>query len=329
MRPQMGIGLVELMVSLVLGLMLVGGALSIFLSSWQVFRTNESLSRIQENARVAFEWMARELRAAGGNPCGARVMGNTVNGNTTAWGLNWAAGTLIGASGTQPLASVAFGTAAASRVAATDAIQLLSGNLEEPVGLLSDDPTTAALNLATTTNAFKPGAVVVACDARSAAITQITGVAGASLFHAAGVGSPGNCSAGLGVPTDCVTARHKAFEPGGFVSPLTAVVWYVGNNGRGTSSLYRKVPSPGSPEEIAEGVSHMAIDYLLRDEASGEPDQDWIPASAVTDWSPTAPRPVVAVRIALSLVGAGHTGTDAQALRRRLVYAVNLRNRSR
>lgn len=62
---QQGFTLVELMIAMVLGLFLVGGVLSVFLSNSQTYRTNEALSRVQENGRFALEFLASDLRHAG------------------------------------------------------------------------------------------------------------------------------------------------------------------------------------------------------------------------------------------------------------------------
>ena len=49
---QRGFGLVELMVSLVLGLIVVGGALVLLLSTRQANGNTENLSRVQDSVRT-------------------------------------------------------------------------------------------------------------------------------------------------------------------------------------------------------------------------------------------------------------------------------------
>lgn len=329
LTSQRGFGLVELMVSLVLGLVLIGGVLSIFLNNQQAFRSNEGLSRIQENARISFELMARDIREAGSNLCGAKVVGNVINNANTAWNLNWDAGTLIGVAGTQTITSVVTGgTSTASRIAGTDAIQVLNASMGSSVGIASNTPATALISVTTSTHSITATNFVMACDSVSGAIFQVTSVAGTSVFHVSPSGTPGNCSQGLGVPTNCatVTGTVKTFQPGGYLSTLSASVWYIGNNGRGGRSLYRR--SPVATEEIAEGVTDMEIDYLLRDVASGNLDSDWVDASAITDWTNAADDQVVAVRIRLALQSTDRVGTDQQALRRELIHVVNIRERN-
>lgn len=64
-KRQRGFSLVELMIALVLGLVLVGGAINTFLASRQTYVLQEATSRVQEAGRFSMDLIARELRAAG------------------------------------------------------------------------------------------------------------------------------------------------------------------------------------------------------------------------------------------------------------------------
>ena len=59
---QRGLTLVEILVAVVVGLVLTAGAVQIFISSKQAYRTTEALSRIQENGRYALNFLAKDLR---------------------------------------------------------------------------------------------------------------------------------------------------------------------------------------------------------------------------------------------------------------------------
>ena len=69
-RRCRGVTLIELMISMMLGLIVIGGVVSVVLAGKQSYRTNEALSQVQESARTAFELMARDIRQAGANGCG-------------------------------------------------------------------------------------------------------------------------------------------------------------------------------------------------------------------------------------------------------------------
>lgn len=62
---QSGFTLVELMIALVVGLILTGGVLQIYLSNKQAYRTNEALARIQEDSRLMTDVVGRKIRMAG------------------------------------------------------------------------------------------------------------------------------------------------------------------------------------------------------------------------------------------------------------------------
>ena len=64
-----GFGLIELMISMVLGLLVLGAAIAVFQSNQRTYSANEGQNRIQEGARAAYEMMSRDIRAAGGTAC--------------------------------------------------------------------------------------------------------------------------------------------------------------------------------------------------------------------------------------------------------------------
>ena len=64
-RKQYGFSLIEIMISMVLSLVLIGGVIEIFVANKQTYRMEEALSRTQENARYAVEYLQREIRMAG------------------------------------------------------------------------------------------------------------------------------------------------------------------------------------------------------------------------------------------------------------------------
>jgi Tfp pilus assembly protein PilW len=63
-QKQRGISLVELLIATALGLFLLAGVFSIYLSNKKTYHYNEALARIQENARVAFLRLNHDVRMA-------------------------------------------------------------------------------------------------------------------------------------------------------------------------------------------------------------------------------------------------------------------------
>lgn len=62
---QSGLSIIEVMITLVLGLFIIGGVLYTFLSTRTAYISNDAIARIQEDGRMAMERLAREIRQAG------------------------------------------------------------------------------------------------------------------------------------------------------------------------------------------------------------------------------------------------------------------------
>jgi len=329
-RAQRGVTLIELMVSMVLGLLLVLGVISVYVTNQQAARTNEGLARLQESGRIAFELMSRELRQAGGNPCGARLIANVLNTPTANWYTDFAAGPVRGFEGNVAAADIVpTGVAVGERVANTDAVLVMSPNSNDAATVVSHNPTAASFELSTVNHGIADAEVVMVCDQQSAAITQITDAQpgiNTTIVHNTGEEAPGNCTKGLGYPTLCTTnGTPKTFTGGSIVSRLNPGFWYIGNNPRGGRSLYRA--SPTARVEVTDGVTDMQLRYLTRNATSGLAANNWVDASAITNWTDGGTDMPVAIRLHLSLVSLQSVGSDQQPLRREQVYAVTLRNR--
>lgn len=62
---QAGVGLIEIMIAMVIGLFVLGGLTQIFLSNKQNFRIQEAQSRVQENARLVSVLLSSSIGNAG------------------------------------------------------------------------------------------------------------------------------------------------------------------------------------------------------------------------------------------------------------------------
>ncbi|MEW6445756.1 MAG: PilW family protein [Pseudomonadota bacterium] len=324
-RPAPGFTLVELMIALVLGLLIIGGVISVFISNKQTYRTNEGLSRIQETARTAFELMAREIREAGGNHCGTPMVVTVLA--APAWWADWNSGGLVGFEGAG--ANPAGVVPNPARANGTDAILIRSGTLMEGVAI--DAHAHPVFTLATKAD-FRGGDILMACDYQSAAIFQATGVAyGKGKTTVAHNNKGGNCSASLGVPTVCGAGveTQKTFGNGS-LAILSGALWYIGDNGRGGRSLFR-IGNGGNADEVAEGVQDMQIEYLTRNKGTGNLADAYVTADRIVaaDWADNenSANQVVAVRVTLTLQTADKPGTDGNPLQRTMTHVVSLRHR--
>jgi len=316
-----GFSLVELMISLVLGLLVSAAAVGIFLSNQRTYRATESLARIQESARVAFELMAREIRQAAGNPCAMDLpVANVLNGasaKAVPWWMNWERGIVGYDNGGLPGAA-----------AGTDAIEFLSSG-EGAVTVTRHDQqpanpgSMASFKVDSALQGLDAGDIVLVCDYTQASIVQVSSVrdGNKTIAFGRGVGQPGNCTMALGVPVVCTgIGSSKSYRPNSLLAMLHAVRWFVADNGRGGRSLYRVAMERGrlqGREEVAERIQDLQIRYLV----AGA--HRYVDASADVDW-----KGVMAVRLSLTLQDAGHAGSGRSQLTRTLVHTVSLRNRT-
>jgi Tfp pilus assembly protein PilW len=79
---MLGLSLIELMAALTIGLLLMAGALTVFMQSRNTYRTSDTAARMQETARYAFDIMEPDVRLAGfwGMKKGAAAVTDVVAG---------------------------------------------------------------------------------------------------------------------------------------------------------------------------------------------------------------------------------------------------------
>ena len=64
MQQQRGVGLIELMVAMLIGLFLILGAVTVFNQSRNTYRVSEGVARLQETARLAMDVIESDIRMA-------------------------------------------------------------------------------------------------------------------------------------------------------------------------------------------------------------------------------------------------------------------------
>ncbi len=240
-----GFSIVELMVSITIGLFLLAGAATLFSSSKRTYVVNDDLGRIQENARFAIAYLTHDLRMAGYFGC-SNDMASVNNIVSVA-----ATGNLFDVSrpveGYDPAAAVADrlwqpsgNNDVANIVANNDGITV---RFVEPTGIsvtaLMAGP---SANLAIQQpNDFQQGDIVAISDCASTDVIQISGPAGgtniSSIVHAVGSGiTPDNTQAAL----------SKQYDTDANVMRLGAYRYYVGSD--------EAVDAAGDADNVADPV---------------------------------------------------------------------------
>jgi type IV pilus assembly protein PilW len=65
MKTQKGLSIIELMVAIAIGAMLLAGAVSLLVNNKRIYRNQNEMGRIQENARFAIERLVSDIRTSG------------------------------------------------------------------------------------------------------------------------------------------------------------------------------------------------------------------------------------------------------------------------
>ncbi len=307
-----GFTLVELMVAMTIGLIVLAAVAQIFTTSRATYQVEEGLARVQENGRIAMEFVARDLRMAGYAGC---------------FNVNKTMDTASGYLGVTRLASTSFATDFATAppleplhirghdasggawnpvlpgifgvvtpITGTDVLVIRRGDtqsfrLEAAMGGTAADVDLGA-DLGT---ALAVGNVVMVADCQGFDLFQVTGIdTNQALAHAAGPNlAPGDLS--------------RPYSANAEVMKLLTRVYFIGHrngNVNNPPSLFMLDMNDGLTLELVDNVENMQV--LYGEDMDGDQSADiYRTADAIVPWSR-----VVSVRISLLLRTPTETGTD-------------------
>jgi type IV pilus assembly protein PilW len=313
-----GFSLVELMTAMLLSLLLMAAAISVLVSNKRTYSATEGLGQVQENARIAFELMSRDIREAGGNPCDVRLKVVNVLADTANW---WAK--YDGTADTPGILGFDDGDFPGS-TAGTDAIQI---QFFEDTGIVTSagmGGTTGELAVSDI-DKIEENQILMACGFFSSAAGPVTdtaavfsaGKSGSAIIHDVASGNASNNFSNAANPTSVV------FPANTLLGSLRAMEWYVAANGQGRNSLYRRqlrypgtAPEMGDAEEVVNDVIGLKLTYL----EGGT----WTDALPATSWNN-----VTAVQIELELESGDNRegGVEGEMIQRKLTHVVAMRNK--
>ena len=274
-----GLSLVELMVAITIGLFLIGGVIQIYVGSKATYRSQDALSRLQENQRYVLSLLAADIRPAGYVGClnfktkpSINIIANNppdlsnataVMGSENKGGQSW---------------SPALPTGVSQVLSDTDVLVVQHGGscgakLTGNMGVKNADIQIDAAN---------------SCGFQANEAILISDCSGADLFRATTV------SNGSGTVT---IAHSSAQNSGNFLSKpytdesellkFTSVAYFIRNGVSGIPSLWRfnRTASAGTnnPVELVEGVENLQLEYGEDTGIDGEADQ-YVKADAVGNW---------------------------------------------
>jgi type IV pilus assembly protein PilW len=343
---QAGLSLLELLIAMTIGMILVITIGYAYIGAKQSFRTQDAQSRIQENARYAFESTAHDIRMAGYTGGVSPDATNRINivKDPTAWDpqlKDLYGRPLLGDDDNPPKVN----DCATPRVPAC----YLGGDIINVVRVDNDseydtnDATTnpiSAITLAAT-EAKAPDArdILVLADYTRTGVFQASSVVGKTITITANADTPGNSQDNLGNFDPAAGTARKLYL-------LRGVTYYIASNPSGEPALYRRLLGKTAGEEILEGVERMTIRYGVDTDASkdgainaywtadevtaGKKGTDVLPNEAPT-WGTAVNgywRRVLSVRITLTLVSRQGTNVTAGGLlRKTFTNTIAIRNR--
>jgi len=277
-KKQTGISLVELLIGLVLGLFLTGGAIQTFMVTKTSYRFNDAMSRVQENGRFSLEMITRDLRMTGFFGCASFDAANINDSIIDTGGTDYDA--ILHAFDT-PL----DGTNNTENGGTSDRL-ILKGAIDETYLLSSAAASTTADFLINVGNGITADDIVAVGDCERIDIFQVTGVAASAttttLSHAAGTTDPGNTTATM----------SKVYGTDAQIAPISVIQYFIAPGATNEPSLFRSVN--GVDEELLSGVEDMQILYGEDTDADGTPNRFVDASSATLDMND-----VLSVRISL------------------------------
>jgi type IV pilus assembly protein PilW len=293
---QGGFSLVELMVSMTLGLVILAGLATILLANRTTYRVQNSASRIQEDGRFALSTMARDLRMADFWGCpGMEGVTNHLDTSGTGFVDFVALGGIDGIENDSDPDAITI-------VGAADSLRVVTPFM----------PTTAANIKVTSPNDLQVGDVVLVSDCTAGDIFQISsgspGTTGTVVHNTGGVVTPGNATGDL----------SQVYRDDAQLYRIRSVGYAVAAGANGDPALFRSVD--GVAEEIVADIGDLQLLYGEDSDGDGGADR-------YRDADTVAMDEVVSVRLQLTLLGEPGSGSDGGRLQKSFATTVALRNR--
>lgn len=309
-KAYQGFGLIELMIAITLGILLSTAVIQVFLATSSSSKVQDSMAQIQENARFAMRFLAREIRMAGYMGCSS--IGAAKYNNIADPSDNFSPDTaLVGEDNIKAgnALPAVVGTDLLHIQRASDEFLTITGNLS---------PDNANIKVENNKIKVMKGDFIMVSDCFSGDTFRVTnsprqedeGVA--TFTHANGSNTANRLS--------------KIYTGEAEVFGFERIDFFIGDTGRKSSAgnpinaLYIRQRGLGSggivspPIELVEGIEDMQLSYGVDTDNNRSVDV-YQTAAEVASWSA-----VLSVRIELTFYGStdnvvGRTGSeDAQRL---------------
>lgn len=295
MQRATGFTMVELLVGMMLGLIVVGGAAAVLISSGAIYRTSDGRAQIQEGARFSLSMMQEDIRMAGYMGCFNPFMfgRKATNLADTATDIDgdYAAsltGFEAGSSGWSPALDSSIGSIGAHPPVPGNDVLVVRTPIGQSLPLSEPmDNTSEPIPLASVEGLVAGGLAVIS-DCSAANIFIMTNIpADKKVLHASSRNTDNK-----------LTRTFSSFQHA-TVTPVASIVYFVAPSANGVAgerAMWRQVGKEAA-EEVAEGVDSMQLEYGVDTDNDMAPNL-YVKADAV------GARPVTAIKVSLLLKSA-------------------------
>lgn len=294
---QRGFSIVEMMIALLVGLFLMGGIIDIFQSSRQTNSLQISLSKIQQDGRIAINTLSTDIRMADYRGCYTDLsdgVENTLNSPTSfGWDLSNTIQGFDNVSSTFTISDSASGGVISTILEGTDVLVIKGMADGVPVNTNPDSDT---FTITEALNRFHNGEILIVADCEHASMFQASGITSTSgvttILHSTGL-TPGNSN----------TSVTNSFGTDAEIAKLRSTIYYLKNDASGNPGLFQSSLNRNAAgdtaamqeNQLVSNVENMQIQYGVDTDDDQDADT-YQNAAAVTDWSA-----VISIRIALLL----------------------------
>jgi type IV pilus assembly protein PilW len=270
-----GFSLVEVLLASVLGIVLVGGMVEIFMNNKAAYKLQEGLARVQENGRMAYRILSEELRPAGYQGCSNLdslepniiATGVTFDVNSIVSGYDHNGSGQAATAWTPNLPTWLTANVGGNGIRAGTDVILIRKAVGDGANL------TASLASATADIVIDKRYNINAND-----LLFISDCHKSDIFRATAVTDGGTTyTLEHKTPSNSTTSLSKAYQTDALVSPFRLKAYYVKDSGRTNHmgapiySLYEQ-SELGTERELIEGVENIQLAFGVDMDGDGNAD---------------------------------------------------------
>ncbi|MGI9281403.1 MAG: PilW family protein [Endozoicomonas sp.] len=266
---QYGLSLIELMISMLLGIFIITSVTQVFLSSNDSNRLNFQLGLMQEAARIAMSSMSNDVRMAGYTGCDHEALiGNALlqNNATNEW-----------LTAEQPLQGMNLSETQSKMdaLATSESLLIFKVDPDNVFAITNHDTSTSTLTLDSnigSTLSTGDAAALTRQDCSQVALIALSSISGSTVTHTtSGGGDFRNCVTQLKGSFRCYDSSSPtgalSFNPG-YLKPMESVGYFVKLD-NGLPTLFRKEAGNANALAVVDGVEDVRIHYGLDTDNDG------------------------------------------------------------